>query len=142
MDCTYDEREGDPASLDWPTRLAIAMDVARGLSHMHNDHVQAIVHRDIKSANILLDSDFRAKIADFGLARMLAKSGESESVSAIGGTHGYLAPGANLIYRICYYFFLYHLSISQQIGIIYDLNIFLIYRILVLSESKPENRCV
>ena len=37
MDCTYDEREGDPASLDWPTRLAIAMDVARGLSHMHND---------------------------------------------------------------------------------------------------------
>ena len=52
---------------------------------MHNDHAQAIVHRDIKSAKILLDSDFQAKIVQFGLARMLVKSGESEFLSAIGG---------------------------------------------------------
>lgn len=86
------EREGAPAPLDWPTRLAIAIDSAKGLSYMHHDSAQSIVHRDVKSSNILLDPEFHAKIADFGLARMLVKSGELESVSAIGGTFGYMAP--------------------------------------------------
>ncbi|XP_062229021.1 LRR receptor-like serine/threonine-protein kinase HSL2 [Phragmites australis] len=86
------DREGAPAPLDWPTRLAIAIDAARGLSYMHHDCAQSIVHRDVKSSNILLDPDFQAKIADFGLARILVKSGEPESVSAIGGTFGYMAP--------------------------------------------------
>ncbi|KAL6602848.1 hypothetical protein ACP70R_043209 [Stipagrostis hirtigluma subsp. patula] len=86
------DREGAPAPLDWPTRLAIAIDAARGLSYMHHDCAQPIVHRDVKSSNILLDPDFQAKIADFGLARILVKSGEPESVSAIGGTFGYMAP--------------------------------------------------
>ncbi|KAG8075517.1 hypothetical protein GUJ93_ZPchr0006g45051 [Zizania palustris] len=86
------DREGAPAPLDWPTRLAIAIDAARGLSYMHHDYAQPIVHRDVKSSNILLDPEFQAKIADFGLARMLVKSGEPESVSAIGGTFGYMAP--------------------------------------------------
>uniref|UniRef100_M8BHH8 non-specific serine/threonine protein kinase n=1 Tax=Aegilops tauschii TaxID=37682 RepID=M8BHH8_AEGTA len=83
---------GAPAPLDWPTRLAIAIDSAKGLSYMHHDSAQSIVHRDVKSSNILLDPEFHAKIADFGLARMLVKSGELESVSAIGGTFGYMAP--------------------------------------------------
>jgi kinase len=87
------DREGAPAPLDWPTRLAIAIDAAKGLSYMHHDCAQSIVHRDVKSSNILLDPDFQAKIADFGLARILVKSGEPESVSAIGGTFGYMAPG-------------------------------------------------
>ncbi|RCV21981.1 hypothetical protein SEVIR_4G151300v4 [Setaria viridis] len=86
------DREGAPAPLDWPIRLAIAIDAAKGLSYMHHDCAQSIVHRDVKSSNILLDPDFQAKIADFGLARILAKSGEPESVSAIGGTFGYMAP--------------------------------------------------
>ncbi|CAN6169692.1 unnamed protein product [Urochloa humidicola] len=86
------EREGAPAPLDWPTRLAIAIDAAKGLSYMHHDCAQPIVHRDVKSSNILLDPEFQAKIADFGLARILVKSGEPESVSAIGGTFGYMAP--------------------------------------------------
>ncbi|KQK18000.1 receptor-like protein kinase 5 [Brachypodium distachyon] len=86
------EREGAPAPLDWPTRLAIAIDSAKGLSYMHHDCAQSIVHRDIKTSNILLDPEFHAKIADFGLARMLVKFGEPESVSAIGGTFGYMAP--------------------------------------------------
>jgi serine/threonine protein kinase/Leucine-rich repeat (LRR) protein len=86
------DREGAPAPLDWPTRLAIAIDAAKGLSYMHHDCSQPIVHRDVKSSNILLDPDFQAKIADFGLARILVKSGEPESVSAIGGTFGYMAP--------------------------------------------------
>ncbi|VAI77446.1 unnamed protein product [Triticum turgidum subsp. durum] len=86
------DRQGAPAPLDWPTRLAIAIDSAKGLSYMHHDSAQSIVHRDVKSSNILLDPEFHAKIADFGLARMLVKSGELESVSAIGGTFGYMAP--------------------------------------------------
>ncbi|CAN6201344.1 unnamed protein product [Urochloa humidicola] len=86
------DREGAPAPLDWPTRLAVAVDAAKGLSYMHHGCAQPIVHRDVKSSNILLDPDFQAKIADFGLARILVKSGEPESVSAIGGTFGYMAP--------------------------------------------------
>ncbi|XP_066321562.1 receptor-like protein kinase HSL1 [Miscanthus floridulus] len=80
------------AALDWPTRLGIAVDAARGLSYMHDECAQPIMHRDVKSSNILLDPGFRAKIADFGLARILLKSGEPESVSAVGGTFGYMAP--------------------------------------------------
>ncbi|KAF8642502.1 hypothetical protein HU200_067177 [Digitaria exilis] len=78
--------------LDWPTRLGIAIDAARGLSYMHHESAQPIMHRDVKSSNILLDPGFRAKIADFGLARILVKSGEPESVSVSGGTFGYMAP--------------------------------------------------
>lgn len=81
-----------PAPLDWLKRLQIAIDLARGLCYMHHDCSPAIVHRDVKSANILLDAEFRAKIADFGLARILVKAGDLKSVSAIGGTFGYMPP--------------------------------------------------
>uniref|UniRef100_A0A0A9GKI4 non-specific serine/threonine protein kinase n=1 Tax=Arundo donax TaxID=35708 RepID=A0A0A9GKI4_ARUDO len=89
------ERIGAPEPLDWPTRLQIAIDSARGLCYMHHGCSPAIVHRDVKSANILLDPEFRAKIADFGLARILLKAGELESVSVLGGTFGYMPPGQN-----------------------------------------------
>lgn len=87
------KRAGKSGPLDWPTRVAIAIDVARGLSYMHEEFVQPVIHRDVKCSNILLDREFRPKIADFGLARILAKSGESESASAVCGTFGYIAPG-------------------------------------------------
>ncbi|XP_052142115.1 receptor-like protein kinase HSL1 [Oryza glaberrima] len=91
------KRAGKSGPLDWPTRVAIAIDVARGLSYMHEEFVQPVIHRDVKCSNILLDREFRAKIADFGLARILAKSGESESASAVCGTFGYIAP--EYVYR-------------------------------------------
>ncbi|XP_034225707.1 MDIS1-interacting receptor like kinase 1-like [Prunus dulcis] len=51
-----------------------------------------VVHRDMKSSNILLDSDFNAKIADFGLAKILVKHGELVTLSAVAGSFGYIAP--------------------------------------------------
>uniref|UniRef100_A0A0D3F2L4 non-specific serine/threonine protein kinase n=1 Tax=Oryza barthii TaxID=65489 RepID=A0A0D3F2L4_9ORYZ len=86
------ERIGAPGPLDWPTRLQIAIDSARGLCYMHHHCSPPIVHRDVKCANILLDHNFRAKMADFGLAKILLRAGDDESFSAIAGTFGYMAP--------------------------------------------------
>uniref|UniRef100_A0A0E0LCM3 non-specific serine/threonine protein kinase n=1 Tax=Oryza punctata TaxID=4537 RepID=A0A0E0LCM3_ORYPU len=83
-------RNNEP--LNWPRRIAIAIDAARGLCYMHHDCSPPIAHRDVKSSNIILDFEFKAKIADFGLAHVLAKAGEPETMSAMVGTFGYMAP--------------------------------------------------
>ncbi|CAK9171606.1 unnamed protein product [Ilex paraguariensis] len=81
------------ALLDWPTRFRIVLDAAEGLSYLHHDCVPPIVHRDVKSNNILLDGEFAARIADFGVAKFVeaVKRGE-EFMSGIAGSCGYIAP--------------------------------------------------
>ncbi|XP_017971519.1 PREDICTED: receptor-like protein kinase HSL1 [Theobroma cacao] len=79
--------------LDWPTRYKIALDAAEGLSYLHHDCVPPIVHRDVKSNNILLDGEFGARVADFGVAKIVKRVGKgAESMSAIAGSYGYIAP--------------------------------------------------
>ncbi|MQL77189.1 hypothetical protein Taro_009601 [Colocasia esculenta] len=78
--------------LHWDTRYKIAVEAAKGLCYLHHDCSPLILHRDVKSNNILLDSNFEAHVADFGLAKFLQDSGTSECMSAIAGSYGYIAP--------------------------------------------------
>lgn len=76
----------------WETRYKIAVEAARGLCYLHHDCSPLIIHRDVKSNNILLDSDFEAHVADFGLAKFLQDAGASECMSSVAGSYGYIAP--------------------------------------------------
>ncbi|XP_078167195.1 uncharacterized protein LOC144561959 [Carex rostrata] len=76
--------------LDWAKRKVILRDVACALSHLHHDCYPPIVHRDVTSRNILLDSEFTASISDFGTAKFLKP--ESSNWSMLAGTCGYIAP--------------------------------------------------
>ncbi|KAL6656310.1 hypothetical protein ACP70R_007136 [Stipagrostis hirtigluma subsp. patula] len=79
--------------LSWATRVQIALDSARGLEYIHEHTVPVYVHRDIKSANILIDKDFRAKVADFGLTKLAEIGTMSQSLpTQVVGTFGYMPP--------------------------------------------------
>lgn len=77
--------------LGWPQRKNIILDVAKGLAYLHYGIKPSIYHRDIKGTNILLDSEMKAKVADFGLAKQ-SLEGQSHLTTRVAGTHGYLAP--------------------------------------------------
>nr|XP_016471752.1 PREDICTED: probable LRR receptor-like serine/threonine-protein kinase At4g08850 [Nicotiana tabacum] len=76
--------------LDWLKRVNIIKGVAFALSYMHQDCSPPIVHRDISSNNILLDSEYKACVSDFGIAKLL--NPESSNCTALAGTYGYVAP--------------------------------------------------
>ncbi|CAM8992744.1 hypothetical protein QQ045_008557 [Rhodiola kirilowii] len=81
----------DRPVMDWPFRLRIALGSAKGLAYLHEDCHPRIIHRDIKTANILIDSNFEAMVADFGLAK-LSSDNYTHVSTRVMGTFGYLAP--------------------------------------------------
>ncbi|KAG7992342.1 hypothetical protein I3843_02G123500 [Carya illinoinensis] len=89
----HDPHVKDHTPLSWITRVQIALDAARGLEYIHEHTKNHYVHRDIKTSNILLDGSFRAKISDFGLAKLVGKTGEVEATTTkVVSAYGYLAP--------------------------------------------------
>ncbi|XP_027120750.1 uncharacterized protein [Coffea arabica] len=82
--------EEEAIELDWQKRLKIIKGIAQALSYMHHDCSPAIVHRDISSNNILLDSEDEAHVSDFGTSKFLKK--DSSNWSSLAGTCGYVAP--------------------------------------------------
>nr|XP_043619439.1 serine/threonine-protein kinase RIPK-like [Erigeron canadensis] len=78
-------------SLPWSTRMKIALGAAKGLAFLHELKVP-VIYRDFKASNILLDSDYTAKLSDFGLARDGPEGDDSYVSTRVMGTHGYAAP--------------------------------------------------
>ncbi|KAH1049976.1 hypothetical protein GYH30_020452 [Glycine max] len=84
--------------LQWAVRYNIARGLASALLYLHEEWEQCVVHRDIKPSNIMLDSEFNAKLGDFGLARFVDHA-KSAQTTALAGTMGYMAPECTLGYR-------------------------------------------
>ncbi|XP_050226693.1 probable L-type lectin-domain containing receptor kinase S.5 [Mercurialis annua] len=86
--------------LSWPVRLSIISGAAQALDYLHNGCAETVLHRDIKSSNIMLDSEFNPKLGDFGLARMIKLNDQTHhSTKDIAGTPGYMAPESILTGR-------------------------------------------
>uniref|UniRef100_A0A2N9GET5 non-specific serine/threonine protein kinase n=1 Tax=Fagus sylvatica TaxID=28930 RepID=A0A2N9GET5_FAGSY len=78
-------------TLTWEARMKVILGTAKALAYLHEAIEPKVIHRDIKSSNILIDDEFNAKVSDFGLAKLL-DSGESHITTRVMGTFGYVAP--------------------------------------------------
>nr|XP_043632345.1 leucine-rich repeat receptor-like protein kinase TDR [Erigeron canadensis] len=88
-DLLHGKNKCDNLIADWLTRYKIALGVAQGICYLHHDCDPVIVHRDLKPSNILLDGEMEARVADFGVAKLIQCD---ESMSVIAGSYGYIAP--------------------------------------------------
>lgn len=78
--------------IDWKRRYKVALGTAKGLAYLHDECLEWVIHCDVKPENILLDSEFEPKIADFGLAKLSQRGAPNSEFSRIRGTKGYMAP--------------------------------------------------
>jgi len=88
----HDRSKGGCSRLDWAARKKIAIGSARGLAFLHHSCIPHIIHRDMKSSNVLLDENFEARVSDFGMARLVNALETHLSVSTLAGTPGYVPP--------------------------------------------------
>ncbi|KAI5665052.1 hypothetical protein M9H77_24375 [Catharanthus roseus] len=91
QDLLVKAKEGQ-IEFDWSTRHTIALGIAAGLEYLHLNHTPRIIHRDMKPANVLIDDDMEARIADFGLAKAMPEAFTHVTTSNVVGTLGYIAP--------------------------------------------------
>ncbi|OVA05606.1 Protein kinase domain [Macleaya cordata] len=118
--------KGGKPELDWIQRHRIAVGAAKGISYLHHDCSPAVIHRDIKSTNILLDEDYEPKIADFGIAKIAEESSKGLDSSCFAGTHGYIAPELA-----------YSLKVSEKSDV-YSFGIVLLELVTGRSPIEPD----
>lgn len=82
----------EPLSFGWSERYRVAIGVAEALDYLHNREGQPVIHRDVKSSNILLSDDFEPQLSDFGLAKWASANSTHITCTDVAGTFGYLAP--------------------------------------------------
>uniref|UniRef100_A0A1J3FJH7 non-specific serine/threonine protein kinase n=1 Tax=Noccaea caerulescens TaxID=107243 RepID=A0A1J3FJH7_NOCCA len=125
LDYWLHERNDGPALLDWKTRLKIARGAARGLFYLHQACDPHILHRDIKSSNILLDENFDSHLADFGLARLMSPY-ETHVSTDLVGTLGYIPPEYG------------QASVATYKGDVYSFGVVLLE---LLTDKRPVDMC-
>ncbi|CAK9187841.1 unnamed protein product [Ilex paraguariensis] len=86
------DRKKNGIKLNWAARRKIAIGAARGLAFLHHNCIPHIIHRDMKSSNVLLDEKLEARVSDFGMARLMSAMDTHLSVSTLAGTPGYVPP--------------------------------------------------